>query len=105
MISRLDDLLVHQAPSSIAQPATTDRNFTDRYYFNAYSPDRSSLLIIGMTQYPNRGLVDAFVLARTDDGRQFVTRASRDLEDRADAAVGPISIQVIEPLQSFRVSC
>ena len=105
MISSLDDLLVHQTATPISQPGTTDRNFTDRYYFNAYSPDGECLVIIGMTQYPNRGVMDSFVLARFADGRQFVTRASRQLDDRAETAIGPISIRVLEPLTRFRVSC
>jgi hypothetical protein len=34
MLSRYDDYPVHQTPEPIAQPATTDRNVYDRYWFN-----------------------------------------------------------------------
>jgi len=35
-LSPLDDYPVHQAALPIRHPATSDRNFYDRYYFNMY---------------------------------------------------------------------
>jgi hypothetical protein len=37
MLTRLDDYPLHQTAEPIAQPATGDRNFYDRYFFNGYS--------------------------------------------------------------------
>ena len=35
-LSSWDDYPVHQSPDWIAHVATSDRNFYDRYYFNAF---------------------------------------------------------------------
>ena len=79
MLSPMDDYPVHQIAEPIRHVATSDRNFYDRYYFNCYpteSPD--VFLIVGLGQYPNLGVMDAFaVLRRGDD--HIVARMSKAL--------------------------
>ena len=102
MLSAFDDLPVHQVPEPVRQVGTSDRNFYDRYYFNAHACTDQIFLTAGMGQYPNLGVADAF-LAVTRGERQTVVRASRELEDRADLTVGPFSIEVIEGLRRLRL--
>ncbi len=104
MLTPMDDYPVHQIAEPIRQVATSDRNFYDRYYFNCYpteSPD--VFLIVGLGQYPNLGVMDAFaVLRRGDD--HIVARMSKALgADRTDTTVGPLRIEVLEGLQKLRV--
>ncbi|MGV9861971.1 hypothetical protein ACWDV6_04910, partial [Rhodococcus koreensis] len=75
-LSPMDDYPIHQVAEPIRRVATSDRNFYDRYYFNCYPSDESDLfLIIGLGQYPNLGVTDAFaVLRRGDD--HIVVRGS-----------------------------
>ena len=40
---------------------TGDRNFYDRYYLIAHGCDDELFLVAGMGQYPNLGVIDAFV--------------------------------------------
>jgi hypothetical protein len=102
MLSPADDLPIHQAAVPIRQPATSDRNFYDRYYFNAHPCSDELFLILGMGQYPNLGVADAFALVRRGDEHRVV-RASRDLGlDRLDTSVGPFRIEVIEGLRTLR---
>lgn len=102
-LSPLDDFPVHQAAQVIRHPATSDRNFYDRYYFNCHPCSDRLMLIIGLGQYPNLGVTDAFALARHGDTHRVV-RASRELgADRMDTAVGPFSVEVIEGLKTLRV--
>ncbi|MDH3753857.1 MAG: hypothetical protein OEU32_08285 [Acidimicrobiia bacterium] len=103
-ISSWDDYPVHQAAEYVAHPATSDRNFYDRYYFNMHGSDGQVFAIFGLGQYPNLGVTDAFV-AVGDVERHRVVRASRPIGDRADTAVGPIRVEIIEPLRSLRVLC
>jgi hypothetical protein len=63
-LSPLDDYPVHQVAQPIRYPATSDRNFYDRYYFNCHAGTDELMLIFGMGQYPNLGVTDAFALAR-----------------------------------------
>jgi hypothetical protein len=102
-LSPLDDYPVHQAAQVIRHPATSDRNFYDRYYFNCHPRSDQLMLIIGLGQYPNLGVTDAFALASHGDTHRVV-RASRPLgADRMDTAVGPFRLQVIEGLKTLRV--
>jgi len=102
-LSPLDDYPVHQVAQVIRHPATSDRNFYDRYYFNCHPRSDQLMLIIGLGQYPNLGVTDAFALASHADTHRVV-RASRPLgADRMDTTVGPFLVEVIEGLRTLRV--
>ena len=100
-VSSWDDYPVHQSANWIANVATSDRNFYDRYYFNAFDTGGEWMAIMGLGQYPNLGTTDAFVTVRLGD-KQHVVRSSKPLGDRADVSVGPLRVEVIEPLKKLR---
>ena len=90
MLSPLDDLPIHQVAQPVRQPGTSDRNFYDRYYFNCHPCSDELFLVMGMGQYPNLGVQDAFALVRRGDEHRVV-RASRELGlDRLDTSVGSV---------------
>lgn len=103
-ISSWDDFPIHQTSEYVRHVATSDRNFYDRYYFNLHGSSDEVMTIFGLGQYPNLGVTDAFLAVGTQD-KHRVVRASRPLTDRADLQVGPIRIEVIEPLTRLRVVC
>ncbi len=100
-LSRWDDFPVHQGPELIRHPVTSDRNFYDRYYFNLHPCSGEWFAVFGFGQYPNLGVVDAFVDVRSGE-RQHIVRASQPLGDRSDISVGPFRVEVLEPLQRLR---
>lgn len=103
MITRADDYPIHQTAEPIAHVGTSDRNFYDRYFFNGYSRDGETYFAAALGCYPNRGITDAaFSVVR--GGRQWVVRASRLLgRERTDTRVGPLSVEVVEPLERLRL--
>lgn len=101
-VSAWDDYPIHQTSEYVRHPATSDRNFYDRYYFNLHPSSDEYFAIFGLGVYPNLGVVDGFV-AVTSGGVQRIMRASRPLTDRADISVGPMRIEIIEPLRKLRV--
>jgi len=101
-LTSFDDYPVHQSPELIAHAATSDRHFYDRYYFNLYPDSHDLFAIFGLGQYPNLGTTDAFIDVRIGD-KQHIVRSSKPLEDRADISVGPIRVEVLEPLRRLRV--
>ena len=101
-VSGWDDYPVHQTSEFIRHVATSDRNFYDRYYFNLHPSSDEYFAIFGLGQYPNLGTTDAF-LAVTKDGTQRIMRTSKPLEDRMDISVGPMRVEIIEPLEKLRV--
>ncbi|MBI2723861.1 MAG: hypothetical protein HYX50_02255 [Chloroflexi bacterium] len=106
MLTRLDDYLVHQTSETIDHVATGDRNFYDRYYFNAHTLDGRVFLVVAIGLYPNVGVIDAFATCVVDGRTQYIVRASRALgSDRMDTRVGPIGVEVLEGLRRLRVWC
>ena len=103
VLSRGDDFPIHQTPEPIAF-AGTDRNFYDRYFFNGYAPDGSNFFALAFGVYPHLDLADAhFSFIR--DGKQYALHASTHLNmERIALRVGPIAIEVIEPLQRLKVT-
>jgi hypothetical protein len=103
MLTAFDDYLVHQTAEPIASPATGDRNFYDRHFFNGFTRDGDLYFGVALGLYPNRHVMDAaFTLVR--DGRQQSVRASRLAPtERGETRVGPIAVEVVEPLRTLRV--
>jgi hypothetical protein len=102
MLSKADDYPVHQLPEPIAT-AGTDRNFYDRYFFNGYTADGDLFFAAALGVYPHLNVMDAaFSVIR--DGVQHNLHASRLLNmERMDTQVGPIAVDVVEPLKRLRV--
>ncbi|MED5564985.1 MAG: hypothetical protein VX538_00385, partial [Pseudomonadota bacterium] len=103
MLTPADDYPLHQTPEPVAL-ASGERNFYDRFFFNGYAADGSVFFAAALGVYPQLNIMDAsFCL--TVDGRQHNARASKHmLGDRLDLVVGPICIEIIEPLFRVRVS-
>src|SRR3954470_6147786 len=102
MLTRGDDFPIHQTPEPIAYSGS-DRNFYDRYFFNAYSADGSEFIAVAFGVYPALNVADAHV-SIIRDGVQRCLHASRILGmERMAWGVGPIRSEVIEPLQTLRV--
>jgi len=102
VLTKGDDYPIHQSAEPIAYSGT-DRNFYDRYFFNGYSPDGDLFFACAFGVYPHLNIMDgAFCV--TLDGIQHNLHFSRHLGmERMDTRVGPLSIEVIEPLRRLRV--
>ncbi len=101
MLSSWDDYPIHQVAETIRHVGTSDRNFYDRYYFNLHGSSDDLFMVMGLGQYPNLAVQDAFAVVQRG-GRHRVVRASRELGDRMDTSVGPFRVEVIEPLKKVR---
>jgi hypothetical protein len=103
MLTKADDYPVHQLPEPIATSGT-DRNFYDRYFFNGYTLDGHIFFAVALGVYPHLNVMDA-AFSTIVDGVQHNLRASRLLNsERMDTRVGPIAVEVIEPLKRLRVT-
>ena len=102
-LSKGDDFPLHQTAEPVAYSGT-DRNFYDRYFFNGYAPDGSGFFALAFGVYPHLDVADAhFSFIR--DGIQYCLHASCELGmERMSMRVGPISIEVVEPLQRLKVT-
>jgi len=96
-LTRGDDYPIHQTPEPIAF-TQGERNFYDRYFFNGYAHEGDRFFSLAFGVYPQLGIADAaFCVVR--GGVQTSLHASRWLGlERMDLKVGPIRIEVVEPL-------
>ena len=102
MLTKGDDYPIHQTPDPIAFSGT-DRNFYDRYFFNGYTTDGDVYFGAALGVYPHLNIMDAAFSVRIGDV-QYNLHASRHLHmERMDTQVGPIRVEVLEPLQKLRV--
>ncbi|MCD9877296.1 hypothetical protein [Streptomyces guryensis] len=100
----LDEYPVHQVPLSMKHMATGDRNAYDRCIFHVLDHEGRALLIAGLGVYPNLGVIDAYATLRTGDDLHAVRASDALGEDRMRLAVGPLGIEVEEPLRRLRLT-
>ena len=103
MLSDLDESLLHQAPVSFDQTCVSDHRFFDRVWFGGFGV-QGVRFMTGLATYKNTNTVDGyFVMCR--DRMQHNMRLSRPMRpDVTDMAVGPLRIDVQEPLQSLKIA-
>ena len=98
-----DDYPIHPTPEPLARPATSDPNPYDRYFFTGATADGSLVFGVALGLDPNRQVIDGAFSAVVDGQQQVSVHASaRCPRDRA-TAVGPITIEIVEPLRLLRV--
>jgi len=112
VLTGADDYPIHQVGLPIRHVGTSDRHFYDRYYFTGHGfgvkgttdgpGEDGAFLSCGFGQYPNLGVQDAFFCI-VEGRKHRALRASRHLDDRMNTAVGPIRVEVIEPLRRLRI--
>lgn len=99
----LDEYPVHQVPLSMKHVATGDRNAYDRCIFHVLDHQGHALLILGLGVYPNAGVIDAYATLRVGDTLHAVRASDALGDDRMRLAVGPLRIEVEEPLRRLRL--
>lgn len=103
MLTKGDDYPIHQTADPIATSGT-DRNFYDRYFFNGYLPGGDGFFAIAFGIYPHLNVADAHI-SILRNGVQTSLHASKTLHmERWDIVVGPIRIEIVEPLKILRVT-
>ena len=102
MITPGDEYPLHQTSRPVRDPGS-DRNAYDRFFFNGYDRDGEAFFAVALGLYPGRNVMDA-ALGVVVDGVQHNVRASRLLgADRLDTRVGPVAVEILEPLRRLAV--
>ncbi len=103
MITRFDDYPVHQAPVPVAEPASGARNFYDRSWWNAFDAEAGIYVGGGLGLYPNRRVMDGHLSVLVDGVQHCLHASRRAPEERSDTRVGPLQVEVLEPLRRLRI--
>jgi hypothetical protein len=103
VLTRFDDYPLHQTPEPVAHPATGDRNFYDRYFFNGYDRRGELFFAAALGLYPNRSVVDASVSVVRGGVQTSLHASARAPRERGETRVGAISVEVEEPMRRLRL--
>jgi hypothetical protein len=101
VLTPFDDYPIHQTSLPLAHPQSADPNQYDRFWFNGYTED--FYFAAGMAVYPNRGIIDGAFAVVHDGVQRSVFASGRIPEDRSQTRIGPLTIDVVEPLRITRV--
>ncbi len=101
MLTPYDDFPIHQTALPLAQAGGGHPDHYDRFWFNGYTEEFYFAVALGL--YPNRGVIDA-AFSVVHDGVQRSVFATGPIPlDRTKTRVGPIAIEVTEPMRVNRV--
>ena len=103
-LSPLDEYPIHQTHAPVTWPATSDRNFYDRSYFNVLDRQGRFMVLTGIGYYPRLGVKDAYFVVRRGDAQTAVHLSDAIDDDRLNPHVGGYRLEVIEPLQELRLT-
>jgi hypothetical protein len=101
VLTPFDDYPVHQTPLPLAHVGDGHPNHYDRFWFNGYTESAYFALALGV--YPNRGVIDAAFSVVHDGVQRSVFASGRAPLDRTRTSIGPISVEIVEPLRINRL--
>jgi hypothetical protein len=105
MLSKQDDFLGHQLPTTFDHVMSSDPAWMERLWYTGHPVPGGDLIFdIGLGWHPNRNVMDGFAGVAME-GRQHNFRVSRRLRpDPLESAIGPLQIEVIEGLRRHRLT-
>jgi hypothetical protein len=103
LLTPFDDYPIHSSADPVASPVSGDPNHYDRYWFNGMDKGGRLFLAGAMGHYPVRDVVDAAFSVVVDGVERSVFASGRMPRDRS-TVVGPIEIEVVQPLRTIRLS-
>ncbi|MBV1689486.1 hypothetical protein KRR38_17835 [Novosphingobium sp. G106] len=102
MITALDELLNHQIVDTFASVSTSEQSWTEKIWTAMVRKDGTLGIDFGLGRYHNRGVLDGWA-AVSRGSEQWTVRANRELrDDPLITQVGPLTYEIIEPLQKVR---
>lgn len=103
-LSPMDEFFVHQIPEPFPNVVTHHAFWRDSLFFVMHPRDaEGDVVILTMASFPARGELDSLQLGRVGGVLQYA-RHSRPFDgDPHTMAVGPVTIDIVEPYRSVRL--
>jgi hypothetical protein len=102
MLSRYDEMLCHQTPTTFDHVVDSGDNWRENVWICAHDTSGRFFLSSHFGVSPNRNVMDASALLAVDRKTQYNIRTSRELRPRTDeVAVGPLSYHVAEGMRTL----
>jgi hypothetical protein len=101
VLSPFDDYPIHQVAVPVAHAGGGHPDFYDRFWFNGYTDELFFAVALGT--YRNRGVIDAAFSVVCDGRQRSVFASGRAPSDPAVTRIGPIAIDIVEPMRVNRI--
>lgn len=102
MLSKWDDYPIHQTAVPALELVSSDPGRYERHWLAMHDTALTTQLGFGLSVHPNRGIVDASISMARNGQQRSVFASGRMTRDR-DTAVGPLRVDVVEPMRTLRV--
>lgn len=104
MLSRWDDLPIHQTPATIDFPSSSDSAVYERFYLSMFNTDGSAMVSLVVNIHPNKGISDAS-FSVSQGGVQDCIFITDEMEPgRGDIECGPLTHSFVEPMRTMRIT-
>jgi hypothetical protein len=103
MITLLDDYAIHQTSEPLSRPATSDRNFYDRWFFSGYAADGRFMFEAAIGLYPHRRVMDAHFTVLSGGVQHCFHGSRRAPLERTEMVVGPFVLTIEQPMRVLRL--
>lgn len=104
-LTLMDEYPRHQVGGTFDTVVSDSVHWNDGFYFTLGDQSTGTTLFAAIRLYPNTDVMDAFACATTGN-MQHNARWSRRLRpNNDDISVGPLSLEIIEPLRTLRLRC
>jgi len=101
MLSKFDEMLCHQTPTTFDHVADSGDNWRENVWCCAHDTKGQFFLSSHFGISTNRNVMDASGLLTVDNNRQYNVRASRELRPHNDEVrVGPLSYHIVEGMKT-----
>jgi hypothetical protein len=104
-LTAADELFVHQIPEPLPNVVTHHDHWRESYFFVLHPRSGpGDVIILTMAHFPRREEIDALQLGRIGGERIFARYLRPYDGDPHTTVVGPISIAIVEPYKTVRLS-
>lgn len=105
-LSPPDEYFNHQVALPHQVVASSDPGWRERYWVSVFDTvAQDTVLSFGFGKYPNRDVMDAFAIASRGDLQRNLRASRQLLPDNDRIAVGPLSAEILTPLEKLRFRC
>lgn len=104
-LTSMDEYPRHQVGGTFDSVVSDSVHWNDGFYFTLGDEATGATLFAALRLYPNTNVMDGFACVSVD-ARQRNARWSRRLRPGIDdLAVGPLTLDIVEPLRRLRLAC
>ncbi len=100
----LDESFAHQIPEPFPNTVVHHQDWRESLFFILHPPgEPGDVVVLTLAHFPARGEMDSLQLGRVGGASIMARHVRQVLDDQNEFVVGPVSIQIVEPLKRVRL--